>query len=330
MAKVQFAGNQRTAPAWMADWAGREHLEVFPAKLVASAFNSTNGVQVVATGIAAIDATTVAVTALAYPAIASTVLIAAGNVLIPAGTTLRFGTKKFVTLTADAIVGATSLTVEALPTALAVGDTAYYSRYGDRLIPSGTLVGRTFAERDANTGFGPADLDLDNEVYLTAFDVPDVLDNNDVELYRPTARVYENYLPNYSLLTTAANEVQLVTFDAIMTAGVLGITANDYQGIPRTVKVAFNTSWTQTVADIQTALIALLGTAAVAAAVTNTKDMTLTFSGTNYASIAQPYVGVDISGATGPTKATVTRPTASGAAWINKIRKIYQCQKAAQ
>lgn len=45
---------------------------------------------------------------------------------IPNGTTIRLGTKKFITLTAAAALGATSLTVEALATALVQNDTGTY------------------------------------------------------------------------------------------------------------------------------------------------------------------------------------------------------------
>lgn len=202
MAKVQFIGNQRSAPAWMADWAGREHLALFPAKIDAAAFSDQSGIQVVSTGTPAIGAVAVPVTALTYPALPSTVLIAQGNVVIPAGTTLKFSNAKLAVTTADALVGATSLTVAPLLAALAVNDTAYYSKYGTLLIPSGTLVGRTFAERDANTPFGVADVaGPDDEIFLTAFDVPNAYENNDVELYRNGERVYENYLPNYATLS---------------------------------------------------------------------------------------------------------------------------------
>lgn len=203
MAGVKFIGNQRSAPAWMADWAGREHLALFPAKLDPAQFSDQSGIQVtVGAAGAAIGATAVPVTALTYNALPSTVLIAAGNVVIPAGTTLKFANNKFALLTADAKQGDTSLTVAALLTALVSGDTAYYSKYGTLFVPSGTLVGRTYAERDANTAFGPADVVTpDDEIYLTAFDVPDLNNNADVELYRQQERIYENYLPNYATLT---------------------------------------------------------------------------------------------------------------------------------
>lgn len=204
MARNQFIGNQRTAPQWLADWAGREHLAVFPAKLVAGAFSDAMGIQlVVGAAGAAANATTVPIDALTFPNYFSTVNLAAGSVLVPSGTNLYFGgAKKFAKLTADVILGATSITVEALPTALVDNDTAVYSKYNTIMVPSGTLVGRTYAERDANTGFGPADVATpDDEIFLTAFDVVDLNESNDVELVRHTTRVKENYLPNYTVLS---------------------------------------------------------------------------------------------------------------------------------
>jgi hypothetical protein len=63
-------------------------------------------------------------------------------------------------------------------------------------IPSGTVVGRTLAERDASTPLHPA-ADTDEEFFITAFDVTDALINDDVELTRPFSGlvVKENFLP---------------------------------------------------------------------------------------------------------------------------------------
>jgi hypothetical protein len=72
---------------------------------------------------------------------------------------------------------------------------------GRKNIPSGTLLGRTFTERDAKTGFGVA-VDTDDEIYILAFDVTDAAYLPDCELYRHGRLVKENHLPNWS--TTAA------------------------------------------------------------------------------------------------------------------------------
>lgn len=72
-------------------------------------------------------------------------------------------------------------------------------------IQSGTLIGRTYAERDAGTGFGPAEA-TDNEIYLVAFDVTDAMQNDDVELYRHNSLVKENKLPGWGALAVALQD----------------------------------------------------------------------------------------------------------------------------
>ncbi len=73
---------------------------------------------------------------------------------------------------------------------------------GRKPIPSGTVVGRTYAERDAGTGFGPA-ADSDDEILIVAFDVTNAIDLTDVELYRPGSMVKENLLPDWDILSAA-------------------------------------------------------------------------------------------------------------------------------
>lgn len=120
------------------------------------------------------------------------------------GATATFaGGTKQARLTANAAAGATALTVDELQFPLVDDETATYAGTGTtkKTVPSGTPVGRTYAERDASDGFGPADTD-DDEFFLTYFDVYDADDNPDVELYRPGSLVKENYLPNWSSLAT--------------------------------------------------------------------------------------------------------------------------------
>jgi hypothetical protein len=71
-------------------------------------------------------------------------------------------------------------------------------------VPSGTAVGRTLAERNAGTQFGPA-ASGDDEVYLTYFDIQDASVNPDFVAYRPYAGrvVKENFLPGFSGLAAA-------------------------------------------------------------------------------------------------------------------------------
>jgi hypothetical protein len=189
MAKVTHNANQLTAPRWAGDFLSDDRLVPGGARLDPAQFHGQDAVLVdVGAAGAAANATSVPVDALTGP--------------IPSGTTLHFGSKKFAILTADAAAGATALTVEALPTALVDADTAWYEGTQLDTVVSGTLIGRTFAERDASTGFGPA-ADSDDEFYLVAFDVVDTDNNPDVDLYRHGGMVYENYLPVFSALSSA-------------------------------------------------------------------------------------------------------------------------------
>jgi hypothetical protein len=79
-----------------------------------------------------------------------------------------------------------------------VDATAFPAVSGKVHIPFGTLVGRTEAERTAKTGFGPADVTNDFEIFLTAFDVTDANRNNDVELLRLGTHIYEDRVQGWS------------------------------------------------------------------------------------------------------------------------------------
>jgi hypothetical protein len=120
-----------------------------------------------------------------------------------AATALFPGGTKQARLTAAAAAGATSLTVDELQFALVDDNTAIYAgTTGVAHIPSGTLLGRTIAERDANTGFGPW-ASGDEEVYLLALDVTNALINADCELYRNFGIVKENFLPSWTTAWTS-------------------------------------------------------------------------------------------------------------------------------
>lgn len=197
--KVQFFGNVRTSPVWMADFSGREKLCLFPAKLDATAFRDKAGIVIKANGSASADATSITIDAAAPAPNPVTTLISSGSVLVPAGVALYFGaSKKLALVTQDVLVGDTEVHVQALPTALDDNDEAIYSALNSITVPSGTLVGRTLAERDANAPFGPAAYETDEEIFLTAFDVADLNKSDDVELYRHGFTVKENYLPQWA------------------------------------------------------------------------------------------------------------------------------------
>lgn len=182
--------SQSAGRAWIGDFLNgeREHLIPGGAKLDAAQFAGERAVRAVVGAAGALAG-------------ATTVPVAALSGAIPVGTTLDFGGAKFARLTVAAATGATSLTVAAIPTALVSGDTATYLPAGAfKTVPSGTVLGRTLAERDASTPFGPA-ADTDDEVYLLAFDVVDATVNNDVTLYRPGSLVKENFLPGVAALS---------------------------------------------------------------------------------------------------------------------------------
>lgn len=177
-------------PRWAGDYRDRDHLIPGGAKIDASQFRFASAVVVVvgAAGAAA-NAVAVPVDALLGP--------------IPDNTLLDFGGKKFARLSAAAAAGAVSLDVDALATALVDNDTAVYNGLDpQKVIPSGTIIGRTIAERDAGTGFGPA-ADADDEIYIAAFDITDADEVDDVELYRPNSVVYENFLPGWASASVA-------------------------------------------------------------------------------------------------------------------------------
>jgi hypothetical protein len=183
MARITTTDNTLTAPRWAGDWLDREHMLPGGAKLLASAFAREDAVVVTLDGSADVGATSLTVDALSGA--------------IPSGTLLHFGSGEFARLTAAAAADDTDLTVEAIPVALEDGDSATYAGTESYAVRSGTLVGRTFAERAAGTAFGPH-AENDDEVYLVVYDVLDVTVNNDVELYRPGSIVKENFLPNFA------------------------------------------------------------------------------------------------------------------------------------
>lgn len=182
MARIVDSTNQITPPAWAGDYFDRDHMIPGGARLDPAQFNDQ-------------DASVVTVGVAGALAAATSIPVAALTDAIPSGTVLSFGTNKFARLTAAAAVGATSLTVAAIPTALVSGDTATYAGVGATVtVLSGTTVGRTIAERDAGTAYGPAAA-ADDEIYIVCFDRYDVTINADIELYRPNSIVKENFLP---------------------------------------------------------------------------------------------------------------------------------------
>jgi hypothetical protein len=185
-ARIGTTQIQKTPPPWAGDGINNETILPGGAFIDASQFLVEDGCQVtIGAGGAAANATAAPVIALKKP--------------IPAGSLIDLGGKKFARLSTAAAVGATSISVDALPTALAEGDTGIYRGTATRKpVPSGTLLGRTYAERSAGTGFGPAVVASDDEIYLLALDIPDASLDPQIALYRHNCLVYETRLPDWA------------------------------------------------------------------------------------------------------------------------------------
>ena len=205
--RVSTKAFDRVSPAWSGTPQHQPKVLVpGGAFLNAAAFTASSNAIVVTVGAnAAQGATSVTVTALTDNRAETTNT----TILIPAGTLLDFtGAGKYAKTTANAMKGATTLTVEALPQALVAADTASYNPSGSRslYVEAGTLIGRTYAERDAGIGYGPAYVTTpDDEIHILFFDVHNAFDDPECEMYMAKAGnvVYENFLPNWASLPTA-------------------------------------------------------------------------------------------------------------------------------
>lgn len=202
MAHMRFSQNQRSNPAWAAEMLDADDLLPAGVRLDPTQFVDQGGLLVtVGAAGAAGGATSIPVT-ITSP-LANFIAVAIGtNPWIPAGTTLDFGGAKVARTTADAYYGDTAIAVAALPTALVSGDVARYTRTNTIFVPSGTLIGRSVAQRAANAPWGPGDVVTPHiEIYLTAFDVVDARLFPDTVAVRHQVAIKENYLPNYAALT---------------------------------------------------------------------------------------------------------------------------------
>jgi hypothetical protein len=120
---------------------------------------------------------------------------------IPAGHTLNFGSSEYFTLSTKAAEGATTI-VGTLAADVEGGESAVFSGVsGKKLVKAGTLVGRTYTERDAGTAFGVAEA-TDDEIYLLAFDTVDAMVNPECDLLRHNTLVRDHLLPGWSDLST--------------------------------------------------------------------------------------------------------------------------------
>jgi len=192
---VVVTGGPGPATAWIVTFGGQFARTDVPQMTASSTL--TGGT----TPAVAVTTTTPGAIGAAVAAGSTMITVTALSGKVPAGTILQFVPGgALANVNADALTGATSIAVDPLGFPIPNAAVAQYRGTGRVYIPSGTVVGRTYAERDAKAPFGPG-LDTDDEVYLLFHDIDDALDNADGDLYRPGGLVAENYLPVFSTLT---------------------------------------------------------------------------------------------------------------------------------
>lgn len=197
---MALGGNRLATPPWAGECLDAEDLIPGGAKVDAAQFTIyAADVVVTLTAPAAIGAVSLAVAALSGP--------------IPGGATLNFGIGGAFAVV-DGAVAAAAVAIPVVPLVRAIPNAASATFKGQpkKAIASGIALGRTLAERDAQTPFGPA-INTDAEIYLLAFDVSDADLINDIELVKPYAGfvVKENFLPNYDTLRPAGVDSTLLT-----------------------------------------------------------------------------------------------------------------------
>lgn len=177
---------------WRGDYIERRTSLPGGALLDVTGFPRADAQTVTAAAAVAANDTTVTVDPLEYDLRANTLISFSG------GTTVR--------LTKRAMAGDEELQIAASPGIVALGETADLLGSGAVYVPSGTLVGRTLVDRDADppAPFGAADPANDDEIYLLLHDVYTHQDEVEVELYRHNALVKENFLPDWANWSAAA------------------------------------------------------------------------------------------------------------------------------
>jgi hypothetical protein len=213
MAQVTFDFETFAKPAWQAEQLTPDKLLPGGARLIPAQFPRQDRVTF-----------TLAAGAVTIGSARTITFTAPLTGAIPAGTVLDLGagaesTRKMLTLPTGAAKGATSITDGVVAgAALAGGESGTYAGVGPRVIPSGTLVGRTFAERASNTGYGPAADSGDDEIFLTATVVIDADINPDVTLIRHDTLIYENKLPNWATMGSTQQGLIRARYDCIISA----------------------------------------------------------------------------------------------------------------
>lgn len=184
-------------PNWLGEQYSADILIPGGAQVTASLFPALDAIRVVSPAGAAASAVSIPIAALTLGADGSP--LAVGQVAIPAGALIDFGGAKLAVTTAPVIRGAVAIAVRALPTAIAANDIGNYNGVGRRTVPSGTLVGRTLAERDAGGRYEPWTAG-DDDFFLTLWDA-DLSMGEEIALLRPNTIIKENYIPGFAAMS---------------------------------------------------------------------------------------------------------------------------------
>lgn len=209
MAQVTWSNYSFELAAFAAEQFTPEKLVPGGSRLVASAFPLPDA-----------QTLTLAAGAVVAGAAKTLTLTAALKADIPAGYTLDFGAGELFTLSAKGVKGATEI-VGTLAADVEGGESATYAGISAvRPVEAGLLVGRTYTERDAGTGYGLADVATpDDEIFLIAFPLQDANINPDATLLRHGTLIYEDKLPNWATLTTQQKTAIRARYQCIKSVG---------------------------------------------------------------------------------------------------------------
>lgn len=188
MAKFEFNNYGSAAnKAFLGDYGDREHVLAGGMKLsTAEPFGSAGEFTIKLNDAAAAQGDT-------------TITVDALPVDLPDNTELNFA-GVIVTLNGAKAAGQTSLTVDALPGDIADDSEATYDpSVSDKIVPAGTVLGQTYAEKEAGDPIGPA-ADGDDEVFIT-FNEVNADETDDVDVVRHGTLIKVNFLPVWSGLS---------------------------------------------------------------------------------------------------------------------------------
>jgi hypothetical protein len=188
MAQITYNDyGQAASKAFMGDFENRDHILPGGGQLSADGWTAEGEVLVKLSAAAVATATSLAVDALSGA--------------IPDNTLLDFGGQQ-ARVNGAVAAGATSITVDALAANIADNAEATYDPAPTQdVLPAGTLVGRTNAEKLAGDDYGPA-ADADDEVYIITDEV-DMSGDRGCNLLRHGSVVKYNFLPSWEGASSA-------------------------------------------------------------------------------------------------------------------------------